>query len=113
VAASGDRIVSGTTSMLAVSSSGFVSLTQAGTNTGWFERFEMDTGAGLAVAEYHRDGDTLVIFYTEVPPTLRGRGMGERLVRGVLDEVRRRKLKVVPRCSFVREFVERTRTIAT
>ena len=37
VAASGDRIVSGSTSMLAVSSSGFVSLTQAGTNTGWFD----------------------------------------------------------------------------
>jgi hypothetical protein len=37
VASSGDRIVSGTTSLLAVSSSGFVSLTQAGTNTGWFD----------------------------------------------------------------------------
>lgn len=70
------------------------------------QRFEMDTGAGLAVAEYRRDGDTLVIFHTEVPPALRGRGMGDRLVRGVLDEVRRRNLKVVPRCWFVRGFVE-------
>jgi hypothetical protein len=35
--ASADRIVSGTTSMLAMGSSGFVSLTQAGTNTGWFD----------------------------------------------------------------------------
>ena len=35
--ASADRIVSGTTSMLAVSSTGYVSLTQAGTNTGWFD----------------------------------------------------------------------------
>lgn len=35
--ASADRIVSGTTSLLAVSSTGFVSLTQAGTNTGWFD----------------------------------------------------------------------------
>ena len=37
VAGSSDRIVSGTTSMLAVSSTGYVSLTQAGTNTGWFD----------------------------------------------------------------------------
>lgn len=37
VASSGDRIVSGTTSMLAVSASGFISVTQAGTNTGWFD----------------------------------------------------------------------------
>ena len=35
-ASSGDRIVSGTTSMLAVSNTGYVSLTQAGVNTGWF-----------------------------------------------------------------------------
>jgi len=32
-----DRITSGTTSLLAVSTTGFVSLTQAGTNTGWFD----------------------------------------------------------------------------
>jgi len=37
VASTADRIVSGTTSLLAVSSTGFVSLTQAGTNTGWFD----------------------------------------------------------------------------
>jgi hypothetical protein len=35
--ASADRIVSGTTSMLAISNTGYISLTQAGTNTGWFD----------------------------------------------------------------------------
>ncbi|WP_072385385.1 GNAT family N-acetyltransferase [Hyphomicrobium sp. CS1BSMeth3] len=69
------------------------------------QRFEMETSAGLAVAEYRRDGDTLIIFHTEVPPALRGQGMGDKLVRGVLEDVRRRNLKVVPRCWFVREFV--------
>ncbi len=37
VASSGDRIVSGTTSMVAISATGFISITQAGTNTGWFD----------------------------------------------------------------------------
>lgn len=37
VASTGDRIVSGTTSMVAVSATGYVSLTQAGSNTGWFD----------------------------------------------------------------------------
>lgn len=69
------------------------------------QRFEMETSAGLAVAEYRRDGDTLIIIHTEVPPALRGQGMGDKLVRGVLEDVRRRNLKVVPRCWFVREFV--------
>ena len=35
-AASSDRITSGTTQMVVVSNTGYVSLTQAGTNTGWF-----------------------------------------------------------------------------
>ena len=73
------------------------------------QRFEMETRAGLAVAEYRRDGDTLVIHHTEVPAALRGQGMGEKLVRGVLDDVRRRRLKIVPRCWFVREFVSSNR----
>ena len=36
-AASSDRITSGTTQMVVVSNTGYVSLTQAGTNTGWFD----------------------------------------------------------------------------
>lgn len=71
------------------------------------QRFEFDTVAGVAIAEYRRDGDTLTIFHTEVPLALRGQGLGDKLVRGVLDDVRRRHLKVVPRCWFVRAFVDR------
>lgn len=69
------------------------------------QRFELETPAGLAVAEYRRSGDVLTIFHTEVPQALRGQGIGEKLVRGVLDEIRRRELKVVPRCWFVKEFL--------
>ncbi|MCP3463049.1 hypothetical protein [Bradyrhizobium sp. CCGUVB23] len=36
-AATTDRITSGTTSMLAISGTGYVSLTQSGVNTGWFD----------------------------------------------------------------------------
>ncbi len=69
------------------------------------QRFELATTAGLAVADYRRDGNILTIFHTEVPPALRGQGIGEKLVRGVLDEMRQQGLKVVPRCWFVREFL--------
>jgi len=71
------------------------------------QRFELDTVEGPAAALYRWDGDIMVIFHTEVPGDLRGQGIGDKLVRGVLDEVRRRKLKVVPLCWFVQEFVER------
>jgi GCN5-related N-acetyl-transferase len=38
---------------------------------------------------------------------LRGHGLGYRLVRDALNEVRRLNLKVVPECWFVREVIER------
>lgn len=68
-------------------------------------RYEMETEEGLALAEYRRDSDAIVIFPTEVPVALRGQGLGDKLVRGVLADVRQRRLKIVPRCWFVREFI--------
>ncbi len=53
-----------------------------------------------------RDGDVLIIFHTEVPVAIHGRGIGEKLVRGALNEIQRRKLKVIPRCWFVRRVME-------
>jgi uncharacterized protein len=70
-------------------------------------RFELDTSAGLAVAEYRLSGNTMAVYHTEVPLPLRGRGIGYRLVRGALNEVRRLNFKVVPQCWFVREVIER------
>ena len=70
-------------------------------------RFEMETPAGLAIADYRLSDGTMTIFHTEVPAALRGRGYGARLVKGALLQVRELGLKVVPQCWFVREFVDR------
>jgi hypothetical protein len=70
-------------------------------------RFELDVEGEVALASYRRTGDRLIIFHTEVPIGLRGRGIGSRLVRAVLDQARGRGLKVVPQCSFVAAFVGR------
>ena len=47
----------------------------------------------------------VTIVHTEVPQELGGRGVGTALARGVLEDVRRRGLKVVVRCSFIRAFM--------
>ena len=70
-------------------------------------RFELETSAGLAVADYRLDAGVMMIYHTEVPVPLRGRGIGGRLVEGALNEARKLTLKVVPNCWFVREFIER------
>ncbi len=70
-------------------------------------RFEMDTPAGLAVADYRLAREVMTIYHTEVPLQLRGRGYGYHLVQGTLDEVRRLEFKVVPQCWFVRQVIDR------
>jgi predicted GNAT family acetyltransferase len=74
-------------------------------NNARLHRFEMDTPAGLAVADYRITENRMIIFYTEVPLPLRGRGYGYDLVYGALQEARRLNLKIEPECGFVREVI--------
>ena len=70
-------------------------------------RFELDTPAGLAMADYRVSANVMTFYHTEVPVPVRGRSYGYRLVRGALEDVRRLNLKVDPQCWFVREVIER------
>jgi predicted GNAT family acetyltransferase len=49
----------------------------------------------------------LTMVHTEVDPDWEGHGIGSALVRGALDDVRARGLKVRPLCPFVRAFIQR------
>ena len=81
--------------------------TPAVRNNPELSRFELDTPAGLAVADYHLSGETISFYHTEVPVHVRGRGIGYQLACGMLNEVQRLNLKVVPQCWFVREVIDR------
>ena len=72
------------------------------------ERCEIRDGDQvLGVAAYSRRGDTMVFTHTEVDPDSGRSGLGSRLVRAALDDVRARGLGVEARCSFVRGWIER------
>lgn len=68
-------------------------------------RFEMDVEGGVAFAAYRADEAVVVVSHTEVPAALHGRGLGSKLVRGMLDLIRASNRKVVPRCGFVAAFI--------
>ncbi len=61
----------------------------------------------LGQANYQRRGDQVVFTHTEVDPDAEGDGVGSSLVRGALDDVRAHGLRAVPRCSFVRAWIDR------
>ena len=71
------------------------------------QEFELTLGGHRAVAAYQLEGDTIVFTHTVVPPEIEGRGVGTKLIRGALDLVRDRGLKVVPQCPFVRAYIEK------
>ena len=71
------------------------------------KRYELDLGDGMALAEYVLGRGLIVLTHTEVPPKYEGRGIGKELVQGVLEDIRRKKLKVVPQCPFVATYIRR------
>jgi predicted GNAT family acetyltransferase len=70
-------------------------------------RYELEAEGATAFAAYRMEGGTIVFHHTIVPEALEGRGIGSALVKGALEDVRARGLKIVPHCSFVRGWIER------
>lgn len=71
------------------------------------QRFELEVSGHLAAAYYKIEGDVITFVHTEVPPELGGQGVGSRLVKGALDQVRARGWKVVAQCPFVKAYIEK------
>ncbi len=68
-------------------------------------RFELDADGHVAAAYYTQKDGVITFTHTEVPKELEGRGIGSRLVKGALEQVRALGLKVVPQCPFVKAYI--------
>ena len=83
------------------------------------ERVEREDGASKgryrlvidgveAEMTYSRAGDGMIIIdHTEVPAALRGRKVGERLVRQAVEDARRDGIVIVPLCPFAKAQIDR------
>jgi predicted GNAT family acetyltransferase len=71
-------------------------------------RFEARRGNHVAgFVMYRTESDVLVLVHTEVNDAFRGLGVATRLATEVLDDARRRGIKIVPLCPFIASFIER------
>jgi len=63
----------------------------------------------LGIVEYDFDptGERIVLVHTEVMPDAEGMGVGSRLARGALEDVRSRGLKLVVECEFIGAYLKR------
>lgn len=63
-------------------------------------------GQLVGTADFHLDGETVVLPHTVIDPSRRGQGLGAVLVQGALDDIRAAGRTVVPSCWYVREYIE-------
>ena len=69
--------------------------------TGARGRYAARIGAETAEMTYSRANPRLILIdHTEVPDALRGRGIGEALVRRAVEDARASETKIVPVCPF-------------
>ena len=61
----------------------------------------------IARADYRLNDRVLQLFHTEVPNTLRHRGIAGMLVAAALDHARKNGLAVLPQCSYARNYMRR------
>ena len=71
------------------------------------QRYELAVDGHVA-ASYYEIADGVITFaHTEVPPELGGKGIGSKLIKGALDQVRAGGLKVITQCPFVKAYIEK------
>jgi predicted GNAT family acetyltransferase len=71
-------------------------------------RYELLDGEQLVgIAEYRDSGDAVALVHTEIFDAYAGNGHGSTLARQTLDDLRRENKRVVPRCSFMVDYIAR------
>jgi len=71
-------------------------------------RYEATVGDEFAgFLEYKQLGSRIALIHTEVLPTFEGRGVAAAIVRFALDDARRRGLRVIATCPYVRSYLAR------
>ena len=69
-------------------------------------RYEVALGGQRAgYSTYEEEPGRVTFIHTVVRPTFEGRGIGSRLAKFALDDVRSRGLRIVPVCPFVRAYL--------
>lgn len=71
-------------------------------------RYELLRGGVVAAhADYKLQDAAVVLTHTEVQPGNEGKGLGSKLAKFVLDDLRQRGVKIVPQCEFLAGYIAR------
>ncbi len=77
------------------------------TNNEEAHRFEATVDGLHAFLVYRLTPDRMILLHTEVPAPLEGHGLAAKLTRAALDFARAHRLRVVPLCPYVADFLRK------
>lgn len=67
----------------------------------------LEDGVQVGLAAYRRTEDAIDIVHTEIDPAHGGKGLGGKLVQGMLDQIRAEAGTIIPSCPFVASWVDK------
>jgi predicted GNAT family acetyltransferase len=70
-------------------------------------RYEMDVDGQSAFITYRRSLGVVTLLHAQVPAGRSGHGLGSKLTRAALELARMQGLKVVPRCPFIANYIQK------
>lgn len=82
-------------------------MTESVHNNPAHKRYELEVEGHLAATYYELSGSVITFVHTEVPKELGGKGIGSKLIKGALDQVRTAGQTVIPQCPFVKAYIEK------
>jgi uncharacterized protein len=71
------------------------------------QQFAAELDGKKAFINYKKqNGGVLNLTHTEVPPEFEGKGVGSRLVKQTLEQIKAEGAKIVPSCPFIANYID-------
>jgi len=70
-------------------------------------QFELDVEGQKAIITYSKKEGAIALNHTEVPESLQGKGIANKIVSQALNYIKENGFKVIPNCSFVAAYIQR------
>jgi uncharacterized protein len=71
------------------------------------QQFELRFAGHLCLLQYRVADGRMIIYHTEVPEAIEGRGLATRMTKAALDFARSENLRVQPRCSYAAAYIRK------
>ena len=71
------------------------------------QQFAADFNGKKAFINYKKQDGILNLTHTEVPPEFEGKGVGTRLVKQTLEQIKAEGTKIIPSCPFIANYIDR------